>query len=116
MGTSASSVAVMQRLPFCFADTIAVAVERPSPTTSISNSTGPAPTITARANTAYTERTDFSGKSLGGSDDHLCEHLGALDDLTLVFACWAGLGDEAVLAIRLHVEQVEQCMHRPLLR
>ena len=64
VGTSASTVAVMHRLPFCLAATIAVAVDRPSLTTSISNSTGPAPTMTARANTAYTERTDFSGKRL----------------------------------------------------
>ena len=45
-GTSVNTVIVMQRFPFCCAVTIAVAVDRPSWTTSMSNSTGapyPAP-------------------------------------------------------------------------
>lgn len=63
VGTSHSTVMVMHRLPFCSAVTTAVAVERPSCTTSMANSTG-APTITTRLNTAYAERNDFSGKRL----------------------------------------------------
>ena len=57
----------MQRLPFCLAVTIAVAVERPSLTTSSSSSTGPAATITARANTEYADRIDLSGKRLAAA-------------------------------------------------
>lgn len=57
----------MQRLPFCLAVTTAVAVERPSLTTSMSNSTGPASTMTARAKTEYTDRTDLSGKRLAAA-------------------------------------------------
>lgn len=60
---SASTVTVMQRLPFCDAEITAVAVVRPSATTSTVNSTG-GPTTTARANTAYADRTDFSGNRL----------------------------------------------------
>jgi hypothetical protein len=57
----------MQRLPFCFAATIAVAVERPSLITSISSSIDPALAITARANTPDTDRTDFSGNRLAAA-------------------------------------------------
>ena len=64
----------------------AVAVDRPSLTTSISSSTGPAPTIPARANTAYTERTDFSGNRSGHSHNRLREHLRALHHLPVVLA------------------------------
>ena len=67
VGTSASTVVVMHRFPFCLAVTTAVAVERPSLTTSMSSSTGPALTMTARANTAYTERTDLSGNRLAAA-------------------------------------------------
>ena len=62
-GTSSSAVTVMARRPFCDTLTTAVAVERPSATTSMSNSTG-GPTTTARENTACAERTDFSGNRL----------------------------------------------------
>ncbi len=62
-GTSASTVTVMQRLPFWVAVTSAVAVDRPSWNTSIPSSTG-APTITARLNTAVAVRTDLSGNRL----------------------------------------------------
>ena len=62
-GTSVNAVTVMQRLPFWVTLTTAVAVDRPSATTSMASSTG-GPTTTARANTAYAERTDFSGKRL----------------------------------------------------
>ena len=50
----------------------------------------------------------------GRSDDRLREHLGALDDLTLVLAGGPGLRDEAVWPVGLHVEQVEQSLDRPL--
>ena len=66
VGTSANTVIVMHRLAFCLAATTAVAVDRPTLTT-ISSSTGPAPTSTARANTADTERTDFSGNRLAAA-------------------------------------------------
>jgi hypothetical protein len=48
------------------------------------------------------------GEALGRGDDRLGQHLGALHDLTLVRADDAGLADELVGAIRLHVEQVDQ--------
>jgi hypothetical protein len=62
-GTSSNVVTVIARRPLCDTATTAVAVERPSATTSISISTG-GPTTTARANTACTERTDFCGNRL----------------------------------------------------
>ena len=63
VGTSASTVMVIARLPFCSAVTTAVAVDRPSWNTSMSSSTG-APTITARLKTAVADRTDLSGNRL----------------------------------------------------
>ena len=57
----------MHRLPFCIAVTTAVAVDRPSVTTSISSSSGSALTMTARANTACAERTDLSGNRLAAA-------------------------------------------------
>ena len=74
VGTSVNTVNVMQRLSLWLAVMIAVAVLRPSDTTSTSRTIG-GPTSTARVNTACTERTDLSGKALRGRDDGLGEHL-----------------------------------------
>ena len=101
VGTSASTVVVMQRFPFCLAVTTAVAVERPSLTTSMSSSTGPAPTMTARANTAVHRAHRLVGKPLGGGHDRLREYLRALDHLSLVVTGKAGLRDERVRPARL---------------
>ena len=60
VGTSASTVMLRQRRPFWCTATIAVAVERPSATTSRTSSIG-GPTTTARENTACAERIDLSG-------------------------------------------------------
>ena len=48
----------------------------------------------------------------GHRHDHLREHLRALDHLPLVLAGRARLGDESVLPVRPHVEQVEQLVER----
>ena len=103
----------MHRLPFCFAATTAVAVDRPSLTTSISNSTGPAPTMTARANTAYTERTDFSGNRLATAT------IACASTCVPSTTCRSSSPAGPVSAMKrfspsgLHVEQVEQSLNGP---
>ncbi len=61
-----NTVNVMHLLSFCDAVMIAVAVLRPSDTTSTSRTIG-GPTRTARVNTECTERTDLSGNRLAAA-------------------------------------------------
>jgi hypothetical protein len=90
-GTSLNTVTVMHRLPFCVAVITAVAVVRPSATTSTVSSTG-GPTRTARANTAYTERTDFSGKRLAAASH--AEHTQFEIDTALALVGSSGVVDD----------------------
>ena len=103
----------MQRLPFCFAATTAVAVDRPSLTTSISSSTGPAPDHDRPREHRVHRAHRLVREPFGHSHNRLGQHLGALNHLPLVLTRRARLGDEAVLPIRLHVEQVEQSLNSP---
>ena len=52
-------------------------------------------------------------KPFGHSDNRLRQHLRAFDDLSFVLAGGPGLGDESVLSIGRHVEQVEQPLNGP---
>ena len=90
-GTSVNAVTVMHRLPFCFDATTAVAVDRPSATTSSPNSTGGPDHDGPREHRVH--RTHgLLREAFGHSDDRLCEHLSALDHLALVGARGSGLG------------------------
>ena len=113
VGTSVSTVMVMHRLPFCFAATIAVAVDRPSLTTSMLqlDRTGP-DHDRAREHRGHRAHR-LLREPFGHSDNRLGEHLRALDHLPLVLARGARLGGEAVLSVGLHVEQVEQALNGP---
>ncbi len=52
-------------------------------------------------------------KAFGHSDNRLSEHLCSLDDLTIILTRRARIGGEFVLAVGLHVEQVEQALNGP---
>lgn len=113
VGTSASTVMLRQRRPFWCTATTAVAVDRPSDTTSRTSSIG-GPTITARENTACAERTDLSGNLFGHRDDRLGQHLSALRHLTFVADRDTGDPGEPVVSGALHVEEIQQALDRPL--
>ncbi|EUA38004.1 hypothetical protein I549_0844 [Mycobacterium avium subsp. avium 2285 (R)] len=115
VGTSASTVMLRQRRPFWCTATTAVAVDRPSATTSRTSSMG-GPTATARENTGVRRAHRLVSEPLGHRDDRLREHLGALDHLAFVAP---GPISPAVSAVnrscrRAHLEQIQQALHRPL--
>ena len=112
-GTSVNTVIVMQRLPFCCAVTIAVAVDRPSWTTSMSNSSG-ARTQHRPGEHRMRGSHRLVRKPFGDSDNRLCQHLGALHHLALVLTRDAGRCGVVVGPVRSHVEQLEQVLDRPL--
>jgi hypothetical protein len=60
------------------------------------------------------DRADrFLRKAFGHSDNRLCYHLRALDHLAIVLARGPRLGDESILSVGLHVEEVEQALKGP---
>ena len=113
VGTSASTVMLRQRRPFWCTATTAVAVDRPSATTSRieldrrADGHGAGEHRVRRAHRLVR-------KSFGHRDNRLGEHLGALHHLPFVADRDAGVAGEPVLPVGLHVEQIQQALHRPL--
>ena len=106
----------MHRLPFCFAVTMAVAVERPS-LHDVELELDGAGSGHDGAGEHRGDRTHrLLGEPLGDRDDRLGQHLRALDHLPLVLTGRAGLCDEAILPVLRDVEEVEQRLNRPRLR
>lgn len=53
-------------------------------------------------------------EAFGHRDDRLGEHLGAFHHLSFVAGGDAGVAGEPVLPVGLHIEQIQQALHRPL--